>query len=246
MKFLASEIRRGPRESHAAAALLSMALCLAAASASAATIQPVQSIRSAAEAFVRSQMPSGQSAFVVTAGRLDPRLRLARCGGPLAVSFLSGERLQAQVSVAVGCRAAAEWTVYVSVTVQSRIRVWALTAPRAQGVRLGAADVVAETRLVSGLAAGYVTDLSQLAHSTLRHQLPAGTVLTSNDLLPDFMVRQGEQVTLIASADGIEVQAAGLALQDGRQGALVRVQNATSDKVVQGVVESDRVVDVTP
>jgi flagella basal body P-ring formation protein FlgA len=227
-------------------AVLSIAMFFGAAAASAAAIQPVQSIRSAAESFVRSQMPPGQPGFVVTAGRLDPRLRLARCGGPLKVAFLSGERLQAQVSVAVGCRVASDWTVYVPVTVQSRVRVWALAAPHAQGARLGAADVVAETRLVSGLAVGYVTDFSQLAHSTLRHSLPAGAVLTVGDLLPDFMVRQGEQVTLIASADGIQVQAAGLALQDGRLGALVKVQNASSDKVVQGVVESDRVVDVTP
>lgn len=245
MNAFASKTRRHPAHP-AAAVLLCGALCLGAGSAAAAALQPIESIRSAAESFVRSQMPPGQTGFVVTAGRLDPRLRLAHCSAPLETSFLSGERLQAQVSVAVGCRAAADWTLYVPVTVQSRIRVWALTSPHMQGARLGAADVTAETRLVSGLAVGYVTDLSELAHSTLRHALPAGAVLTSNDLLPDFMVRQGEQVTLIASADGVRVRAAGLALQDGRLGALVRVQNASSDKVVQGVVASDRVVDVTP
>lgn len=246
MNHPASKIRRGPRKTQVAATLLYGALCLVAGSASAAAIQPLESIRSAAEGFVRSQMPPGQSGIVVSAGRLDPRLRLARCGGPLDASLLSGESLQAQVSVAVGCRAGADWTLYVPVTVQSRVRVWALKAPHAQGARLDAADVVVETRLVSGLAVGYVTDLAQLAHSTLRHPLSAGTVLTSEDLLPDFMVRQGEQVTLVASAGGITVRAPGLALQDGRLGALVSVQNASSDKVVQGVVASDRVVNVTP
>ena len=191
-------------------------------------------------------MPGGQEDIVVTAGRLDPRLRLAPCAGPLETSFLSGERLQAQVSVAVACHTGADWTLYVPVTVQSRISVWALKAPQAQGARVSVADVSAETRLVSGLAVGYVTDLSQLAHCTLRHPLSAGAVLTSGDLLPDFMVRQGEQVALVAAADGIRVRAEGLALQDGRLGALVRVQNASSSRVVQGVVTGDRVVDVTP
>jgi flagella basal body P-ring formation protein FlgA len=243
----ASKIRRGPRnDARAAVTLLLAVLSLGAASIATAAIQPLESIRSAAEGFVRSQMPPGQSGIVVSAGRLDPRLRLARCAAPLDTSFLSGEKMQAQVSVAVGCRAGADWTIYVPVTVQSRIRVWALRAPHAQGARLGAADVVAETRMVGGLAVGYVTDLSQLAHSTLRQPLPAGAVLTAAELLPDFMVRQGEQVTLIASADGVTVRAPGLALQDGRLGALVRVQNASSDKVVQGFVASDRVVNVTP
>jgi flagellar basal body P-ring formation protein FlgA len=241
----ASKIRHRPAR-RSARVLLCVALCVGAAAAAGAAIQPLASIRSAAQAFVRSQMPPGQSDIVITAARLDPRLRLARCGGPLQASLLSGARLQAQVSVAVGCRQGVDWTIYVPVSVQSRIRVWALRAPEIQGARLTAADVAPETRLVGGLVVGYVTDPAQLAHGTLRHSLPAGAVLTSEDLLPDFMVRQGEQVTLVAALDGIEVRAAGLALQNGRYGALIQVQNASSSKVVQGVVESDRVVDVSP
>lgn len=245
MNDLASKTRRR-RLQHAAAALLCGTLCLGGAAAAANVIQPLESIRGAAEGFVRSQMPPGQADIVVTAGRLDSRLRLAPCGGPLDASFISGTTLQPQMSVRVACHAAASWTLYVPVAVQSRIRVWALLAPHEQGARLATSDVAAETRLVGGLAVGYVTDLSELARATLRRPLPAGAILTSEDLLPDFMVRQGEQVTLVASIGGIQVRAAGLALQAGRYGALIRVQNATSAKVVQGIVDSDRVVDVTP
>jgi flagellar basal body P-ring formation protein FlgA len=219
---------------------------LGTAAASGQEIQPLASISAAAIGFVRSQMPPGQKDIVVTASRLDPRLRFARCGGPLEASLLSGSRLQAQASIAVGCRQGPNWTVYVPVTIASRIQVWALESAQPQGARLGTGDVIAETRLVSGLAVGYVTDVAQLSRSTLRHPLPAGAVLMSEDLLPDFMVRQGEQVTLLAAVDGIQVKAAGLALQDGRYGALIRVQNVSSSKVVQGIVEANRVVDVTP
>lgn len=222
------------------------ALWLGTAWASAQPIQPLDSIRAAATDFVRAEMPSGDESIVITASRLDPRLRFVRCGGPLEAALLTGTRLQAQASIAVGCHQGANWTVYVPVTIASRIRVWALKSPAAQGARLRADDVVTETRLVSGLAVGYVTDLAQLPRSTLRHPLPAGTVLMTQDLLPDFMVHQGQQVTLVAAADGIHVRAAGVALQDGRYGALIRVQNVSSAKVVQGVVESDRVIDVTP
>lgn len=229
-----------------AGALLCGVLYLGAAAAAMAAIEPLDAIRSAAQSFVRSQMPPGQSGMVITASDLDPRLRLARCAAPLQTSLLSGVRMQAQLSVAVGCHHGADWTIYVPVTVQSRIRVWALRAPEAQGARLGAGDVVAETRLVSGPAVGYVTDPSVLAHSALRYPLPAGAVLTASDLLADFMVRQGQQVTLIAATDGIQVRAPGLALQDGRQGGLVRVQNVSSARVVQGIVTGEGVVDVTP
>ena len=240
----ASKTRRLPP--HRSAAPFCGAFLLVGAAAAGAAMQPLDSITRAAAGFVRSQMPPGQADIVVTAGRLDPRLRLARCGGPLDTSFISGMPQQAQMSVRVGCRVAANWTLYVPVTVQSRINVWALRAPHVQGSHLATSDVVAETRLVSGLNVGYVTDLAELGRATLRHSLPAGAILTSEDLLPDYMVRQGEQVMMVASIDGIQVRAAGLALQSGRYGAVIRVQNPSSARVVQGVVEGDRVVDVTP
>lgn len=245
MSDAASKNRRlRPR---ARASLLTVsALWLGTAWATAQPIQPLASIRAAATDFVRAEMPSGDNDIEVTASRLDPRLRFARCGGPLEAALLSGTRLQAQASIAVGCHQGANWTVYVPVTIASRIQVWALKSPQVQGARLRADDVVPETRLVSGMAVGYVTDTAQLPRSTLRHALSAGAVLMAQDLLPDFMVRQGEQVTLVAAAEGIRVRAAGVALQDGRYGTLIRVQNVSSSKVVQGVVEANRVIDVTP
>ena len=209
-------------------------------------VQPIASIRQAAVQFVQAQMPAAQQDIVVRAGHLDPRLRLARCAAPLQASLLEGARLQANMSVAVGCRAGAEWTIYVPVSVASKIRVWALRHPQNAGTRLTAADLEPETRLVSGMAAGYVTDLALLSRSTLRHPMPAGAVLHASDLLAEFMVHQGQQVALVASVGGVQVRASGIALQDGRYGALIRVQNPSSQKVVQGTVGGAHVVYVSP
>ena len=191
-------------------------------------------------------MPPGEQGIVVRAGALDSRLRLARCQSPLQAGMLSGARLQPNMSISVGCHSGSGWTIYVPVSVESRIHVWALRQPENAGVRLTTADLAPETRLVSGVAAGYVTNLALLSRSTLRHPMPAGAVLHASDLLADFMVRQGQQVTLIASIDGIEVRATGVALQDGRYGELIRVQNPASKKVVQGTVGDAHVVYVSP
>ncbi len=209
-------------------------------------MQPIASIRRAARQFVLEQMPPGERGVVVRAGPLDSRLRLARCAGPLEAALLSGARLQANMSIAVGCHVGADWTIYVPVSIESRIHVWALRHPEGAGARLTAADLVPETRRVSGVVAGYVTNLALLSRSTLRHPMPAGAVLRSSDLLADFMVRQGQQVTLVASIGGIHVRAAGVALQDGRYGALIRVQNPASRKIVEGKVAGSHVVYVSP
>lgn len=46
-------------------------------------IEPPESIRAAAESFVKSQLPHDASVASVTAGALDSRLRLVRCTGGL-------------------------------------------------------------------------------------------------------------------------------------------------------------------
>jgi flagellar basal body P-ring formation protein FlgA len=106
--------------------------------------------------------------------------------------------------------------------------------------------VTEETRRVAGLAVGYVTDVAALAHHTLARSLPAGTALTADAMLADLIVHQGQEVTLIATAPGVSVRATGKALQDGREGARVRVQNLASLKVVEGVVDANGVIEITP
>lgn len=243
MNRTASAYRRSGRP---AALVLCATLGLMAAGLAIGAVQPVASIRHAAEQFVQGQMPPGEQGVVVRAGRLDPRLRLARCGGPLEAALLSGARLAANMSIEVGCHVGADWTIYVPVSIESRIHVWALRRPESAGARLTTADLLPESRLVSGVAAGYVTNLALLGRSTLRHPMPAGAVLHDGDLLADFMVRQGQHVTLVASIGGIRVRAGGVALQDGRYGALIRVQNPSSKKVIQGTVAGSDVVDVSP
>lgn len=214
--------------------------------AQAQDVQSLESIRVAAEAHVRAKMPAQARGIIVTAGPLDARLRLSPCSQPLQAALVSGAQMQARMAVGVSCRHGAPWTIYVPVTVESEIAVLVLKSAAPRGARLTAADVVSQNQRVSGLAVGYVTDVHALERQTLKRPLTAGAVLTADALLPDFIVRRGEQVTLVAAAGGIEVRAAGRALADGRDGARIAVQNLASLKVVEGVVDATREIRVTP
>jgi flagellar basal body P-ring formation protein FlgA len=227
--------------------------CLAAVSllsaiphANAEGVQSLKSIRTAAEGFVRSQMPAGAQGMVITAAELDSRLRLAQCSQALHAALVSGAQLGARMAVGVSCGHGATWTVYVPVTVESEIPALVLRVPAPRGARLKPSDVATEKRRVIGLAVGYVTDVDALARNTLIRPLAAGAVLTTDALLPDFIVKRGEAVTLLAAVSGIEVRAPGLALSDGRDGARIKVQNLGSLKIVEGVVDATHVIHVTP
>ena len=114
----------------------------------------------------------------------------------------------------------------------------------ARRARVAPTDVEPQIRRLPGSAAHFVSDVANLQGHRLKRSLPAGTAITVDVLAPDILVRRGQQVTLIAANGPVEIRAQGQALTDGAETERVRVQNVTSLKVVEGVVESDSVVRV--
>lgn len=227
--------------------MLVLGVAAAEPSGEAAGIEPIARVQAAAEGAIRAQLRDVSYTTHVHAGDLDPRLRLAHCPGPLAAALPVHADLGARVAVKVNCSTPGiPWAVYVPVNIESDVNVLVLKVSAMRGARLGAAQVTPETRRVAGLAMGYVTDVTTLEHRTLARPLPAGTALTTDALLADLIVHQGQEVTLVASAPGISVRAEGKVLQDGREGARVRVQNLASLKIVEGVVDASGVIEITP
>lgn len=212
-----------------------------------AAIQSLDAIRAAAEAHVRELIPSGGVKTIVTAGNLDPRLRLAPCEGKLQASAQNnGAVPSSRMTVGVRCSQGATWTVYVPVLIESEIPTLVLKRAVARGARISAEDVEVQTRRVSGTPAAYLRSIEELERQTAKRSLPAGSVLTADVLVPDYVVRRGQQVTLLASVGGVQVRMAGRALADGREGARLKAQNLSSLTVVEGVVEGEGVIRVSP
>jgi flagella basal body P-ring formation protein FlgA len=214
------------------------------ATAAFATTQPLDDIQSAAETFVRSHLPSSTAKQYVTASNLDPRLRVEACNQPLQAFQQSATTLGERVTVGVRCATANTWTLYVPVSVEVEIPVLVLRRALARRARVALIDVEPETRRMPGSAATFLQDVTSLQGHRLKRSLPAGTALTVDMLVPDVVVRRGQQVTLIAASGPVEIRAQGHALTEGGVDDRVRVQNMSSLKVVEGVVESDSVVRV--
>lgn len=209
-------------------------------------MQSLESIRKAAQVFVQSRVPGEPDTVEIAVGNLDPRLRLAPCSEALQASLPAGVAFKERLTVAVSCAGAQRWTVYVPVTIATNVTTLILRHPAARGARLTAEDVEVQVRKVPGTSASYLADVAHLKNRTLRRSLGAGSVLTVDAMQDDAMVKRGQQVTLLASAGGLEVRASGRALSDAPAAGRVRVQNLTSQTVVEGVVESDGVIRVTP
>jgi len=227
-------------------AVCTAAVALPAAAQEPAGFEPIEAIRAAAEDYVRGQLARERDTVHVRATALDSRLRLSACAQALRAALPSGMAMNARPTVGVSCESPAHWTIYVPVTVERRISVLVLKHSTGRDAYLGRDDVNVETRSVTGLDAAFLGDPSELAGRAVRRTLPAGTVLTVDMLEPNFRVRRGQEVVLLARSEGFEVRASGRALEDAAAGARVKVQNLSSMKVIEGVAEQSGTVRIGP
>jgi len=211
------------------------------------SVQSLDAIRAAAQKFVIQSVPKqAPGAVTVNVGNLDQRLRLAPCSDPLKVSLPAGATFRERMTVAVSCAGASSWTVYVPISIETQSSVLVLRRAANRGTRLTAADVEIQTRLVQGTGDSYLTDVAELEGRTLKRPLGAGAALTADAMAADLVVKRGQRVTLLAAVGGLEVRAAGIAMNDAATAGRVKVQNISSNRIVEGVVESPDVIRITP
>ncbi len=211
--------------------------------ASATELLDPATIAVAAQAAVRAQAGAAAEALVLQSTPLDPHLRIAACDQPLQ-AFVTGDgALHSQTMVGVRCDGSVRWTLYNSVTVQSEAPVLIARHALTRDTELTPADFQLENRRVPGTLSAYVTESAALAGQRLRRPLAGGEPLAIDALAPAFLIHRGQQVVLLARAGGIEVRMSGVALADGRASDSIRVQNVSSQRIVEGIVRSDSVVE---
>lgn len=241
-------MRLKPTDNRRGAILAAVATLLAlptlAVKAGAGPAQSLDSIQAAARAYAESLLPPGSAETRITVSPLDRRLRLARCGSRLSAQLPSAASLTTRATVAVSCAGPSHWTVYLPVTVESRIPVLVLRHAVARDAHLLPDDVTLETRSGASVGTAYLTSLADLNGRSVRRPLAIGTALSVEMFVADTVIHRGQQVTLLAGGDDLEIRAVGRAMMDAPAGARIEVQNLSSMTVVEGVVESADVVRV--
>ncbi|MCD4484440.1 flagellar basal body P-ring formation chaperone FlgA, partial [Chromobacterium vaccinii] len=69
-----------------------------------------------------------------------------------------------------------------------------------------------------------------------RAAIADGQPLRRRQLQAPLLVKRGAEARIVARQDGVEVNAAGEALDNGHQGETIRVRNLSSGKVIRGRV----------
>lgn len=197
--------------------------------------QSHESIRQAVTHFVASELSDSQNVQAVV-GKLDNRLRLKQCGQELEAFWPPGARMQGRGSIGVRCDDAKPWRMFVRVEIKIFKDVLVLKAPKVRGESLEMNDVRFERKEVTRLGDRYLTDVSLVSGYTLKRAVKAGTLLHLRMLKVPHAVKRGEKVTIVADSGGIKVKMRGQALSDGKKGAVIKVRNLSSNRIVEGEV----------
>lgn len=205
--------------------------------------QSRESIRSAAHEFIRNLAHKAYGPNLeVKIGQLDSRLRLVSCEQSLKSFLPPGGKSLGNTTVGVSCSGMKPWTLYVPAQVMVYREILVNTRPLTRGEVVNAKDLRLESRSLTTLTSGYLTDSSRAIGNFVKRSLPLGTAITGSMLAPPRLIKRGEQVTVVMESAGVEVRATAKAMSDGASGEKIRVQNTSSKQVLEGVIVSAGVV----
>jgi flagella basal body P-ring formation protein FlgA len=163
------------------------------------------------------------------------------CAEPLQIDALD-TRTPARMRFAAVCNGADGWQREWIVRAELSARIVVAAADVPVGQVLAATDVALERRRVTDMG-DVLSDPAAVAGQASSRALRTGQPVQPRWLAAPVLVRRGESVTILARSGGIEVQAAGEALEPGKLRDVVRVRNATTGKIIRARVIDASVVE---
>ncbi len=136
------------------------------------------------------------------------------------------------------------WTLYVPV----RLHAWVNAVVAA--TNLPANTILTTAQLTTGRAdefagsAGLITDLRQVQGKVLRTGLMAGSPVLSSQLDQPVAVRRGQNVVVTLTDSSMTLKTTATAMEDGRVGDNISVQNPASQKTLRATVSRDGGVEI--
>jgi flagellar basal body P-ring formation protein FlgA len=168
-----------------------------------------------------------------TGARINPTAAaaMARCEGPLAVSFLSSGAYR---TARVECPKP-HWMLYIEVAIEHLEQVLVSTRAIQMGQPIGSDDL----RLVQMPAndvAGEPITVAQAVGFAAAGPISAGQTITRQNVVIPLAVHNGEPVVVHMLMLGADVTMTGTAMQSGSVGQSVQVDNSISHKRITATI----------
>jgi flagellar basal body P-ring formation protein FlgA len=217
------------------AGLLGAALC-SPPSLAADPFETTQSIRTAIATVVAPRLAAYKANSVeVVVGAIDPRLRLPACAAPeVALPAVNAPTMTARVDCP-----SPRWTIYVPVHLHAWVDAVVASVNLMPETKLVADDLARGPVDMFANSGGLLTDVTAAEGKILRVGLLAGAPILSPFLQYPIVVHRGQKVLLTLSSRTMVIRAPVSALEDGRVGDIIELENPDSHKTMRATVLSD-------
>jgi flagella basal body P-ring formation protein FlgA len=203
--------------------------------------ETADAIRSAVESALAPRLVTIKDAEVeIAVGPIDPRLRLPLCA-TLHVSLPPSNT--AIMTAKVEC-AGPNWSVYVPV----RMHAWAdallASVNLMPNTKLSSADLTRGRVDLFTNVGGFLTEPAQAEGKILRVGLLAGAPVLRPFLELPVAVHRGQRVLVTLSDSAMTIKTTALAMEDGRIGENIALENPETKKTIRATVADDGTVEV--
>ena len=216
--------------------ILLVFLCMANAQLNAANLQ--EAIRS----FVTREMQGTPGIVSITTTPLDASSRLGECANP-SVFLPAGSRLWGDLNIGVRCREPTEWTVYLPVTVRIKGTYLVSSNKLPAGKILTAADISLREGDLTTLPSTLLTDPASALGKRTRLNIPAQLPLRSEHLVQLPVIRQGQNVRILAHGPSFSISSEGTALANALEGETIRIRTS-SGQTITGIARTNGLVEI--
>jgi flagella basal body P-ring formation protein FlgA len=176
----------------------------------------------------------------VEVGMIDSRLRLAACDN---IQVELPPNNAATMTAKVVCPTQ-NWTLYVPVRLHAWVDAIVASTNLAPNTQLTAEQLTHGRADAFGGSAGMLTDAREVEGKILRVGLMAGAPILSPQLGLPISVRRGQKVMLTLTDPVMTIKLTAVALEDGRVGDNISVQNPDSQKTLHATVARDGGVEI--
>lgn len=104
------------------------------------------------------------------------------------------------------------------------------------GEEIALRDIRYKSVPLNRVSRGSIFDANQLVGMTVRRSISAGSLLKNADVVRPIVIKKGTPITITLVAGSMKLAAAGLALENGSIGDLVKIENLQSGKVIDAKV----------
>lgn len=105
-------------------------------------------------------------------------------------------------------------------------------------------DITYEKRELSKLPHDILLEKEKIIGKETRSGLMAGSFFRASYLAEPLLIKRNQEVEILAKGKNFIVKTKGIALQNGRMNEFIKVKNLSSQKIIQGKVIAEGVVEV--